>query len=357
MKTTVPDKIKAHIIMTDTGEKTFFMRWLPVLTLTLCTFVFNTSEFIPIGLLTDIGRDFGRTEAEMGWLVTTYAWVVALMSLPLMLLASKMECRRLMMSVLALFVASHVLSAVASNYWILLASRLGVACSHAIFWSVVEPACRRGCTEAQDLRRARPCGRGFVHRHDRGPAARTRARPLSGLAHDLPRHRACRGDCARLPLALFPSVHSRNAVALDKVPALLSRPALMGIYILTPLIMTGNFTVYSYIEPFLAQVTGMLPDRITWVLVAYGAVGILGSWIFSHFFDRRPIGFLQFSVFGIVASLFLMAPLGGGGTHDRAALHLLGACGDALQPGLPVGHHPCRSVGHGRCHERLFGHL
>ena len=43
----------------------------------------------------------------------------------------------------------------------------------------------------------------------------------------------------------FPSVHSRNAVALDKVPALLSRPALMGIYILTPLIMTGNFTVYS----------------------------------------------------------------------------------------------------------------
>ena len=52
MKTTVPDKIKAHIIMTDTGEKTFFMRWLPVLTLTLCTFVFNTSEFIPIGLLT-----------------------------------------------------------------------------------------------------------------------------------------------------------------------------------------------------------------------------------------------------------------------------------------------------------------
>lgn len=58
MKTTVPDKIKAHIIMTDTGEKTFFMRWLPVLTLTLCTFVFNTSEFIPIGLLTDIGRDY-----------------------------------------------------------------------------------------------------------------------------------------------------------------------------------------------------------------------------------------------------------------------------------------------------------
>lgn len=155
--------------MTDTGEKSLFMRWLPVLTLTLCTFVFNTSEFIPIGLLTDIGRDFGRTEAEMGWLVTTYAWVVAIMSLPLSSSLRK-ECRRLMMSVLALFVASHVLSAVASNYWILLASRLGVACSHAIFWSVVSPlavevAPRHKTSTALGLVVA-----GSSIAHDRGPA-------------------------------------------------------------------------------------------------------------------------------------------------------------------------------------------
>ena len=49
------EKQQCCIARRDTGEKTFFMRWLPVLTLTLCTFVFNTSEFIPIGLLTDIG--------------------------------------------------------------------------------------------------------------------------------------------------------------------------------------------------------------------------------------------------------------------------------------------------------------
>ena len=288
------------------------MRWLPVLTLTLCTFVFNTSEFIPIGLLTDIGRDFGRTEAEMGWLVTTYAWVVALMSLPLMLLASKMECRRLMMSVLALFVASHVLSAVASNYWILLASRLGVACSHAIFWSVVSPL----AVEVAPKHKTSAALGLVVAGSSIAMIAGLPLGRVLGLYLGWRMTFLAIGLVAAIALVclwrFFPSVHSRNAVALDKVPALLSRPALMGIYILTPLIMTGNFTVYSYIEPFLAQVTGMLPDRITWVLVAYGAVGILGSWIFSHFFDRRPIGFLQFSVFGIVASLFLMAPLGGG---------------------------------------------
>lgn len=38
--------------------------WLPVIVLMCCTFVFNTSEFIPIGLLSDIAADFGITEAR-----------------------------------------------------------------------------------------------------------------------------------------------------------------------------------------------------------------------------------------------------------------------------------------------------
>ena len=44
--------------------------WLPVIVLMCCTFVFNTSEFIPIGLLSDIAADFGITEARAGLLIT-----------------------------------------------------------------------------------------------------------------------------------------------------------------------------------------------------------------------------------------------------------------------------------------------
>ncbi len=292
--------------MSTPSLKAIFVTWLPVLTLTLCAFVFNTSEFIPIGLLTDIGRDFGTTEAQTGWLVTIYAWVVAILSLPLMLLAAKMECRRLMMLILALFVGSHCLSAVSTSYWMLLISRLGVACSHAIFWSVVSPLAVE-----------------VAPKHKRSTAlSMVVAGSSIAMIAGLPLGRVLGlylgwrvtflaiGLTAALALfclwRFFPSVESQQAVKLRQVPKLLTQPALLGIYILTPIIMTGNFTVYSYIEPFLAQVTGMVPNHITWVLVAYGAVGIVGSWVFSHFYDRHPLTFMKAAVVGMALSLLLM---------------------------------------------------
>ena len=62
-------------------------QWLPLVGLTLSAFIFNTSEFMPIGLLTDIAVDLHVTEARAGMLISVYAWVVALLSLPLMLLS------------------------------------------------------------------------------------------------------------------------------------------------------------------------------------------------------------------------------------------------------------------------------
>ena len=39
-------------------------QWLPLIGLACCAFVFNTSEFMPIGLLTDIAASFSLTEAQ-----------------------------------------------------------------------------------------------------------------------------------------------------------------------------------------------------------------------------------------------------------------------------------------------------
>ena len=121
------------------GRRSAVREWLPLLALTFSTFIFNTSEFIPIGLLSDIAADFAITESKAGLMITIYAWVVALTSLPLMILVSGVESKRLICGIVALFAVSHIISAMSTGYWMLMASRIGVACAHAIFWSIVTP--------------------------------------------------------------------------------------------------------------------------------------------------------------------------------------------------------------------------
>ena len=111
-------------------------QWLALAGLTCSAFVFNTSEFMPIGLLSSIAGGFGLTEAQAGMMTSIYAWAVMALSLPLMVFASRFEYKRLLLTVIALFTAGQFACAVAPTFELLVTARLLVACAHAIFWSI-----------------------------------------------------------------------------------------------------------------------------------------------------------------------------------------------------------------------------
>ena len=117
--------------------------WLPLIGMTISAFLVNTSEFMPIGLLTDISNEFHMTEAQAGVMITAYSWTVTLLSLPLMLLVCRIQPKKLLLGTLKCVCS---VSGVVSNFkcfTFLVLSRIGVACAHSIFWAIASPVAVR----------------------------------------------------------------------------------------------------------------------------------------------------------------------------------------------------------------------
>ena len=94
---------------------------------------------MPVGLLTDIGNTFSTSESQTGLIVSVYAWFVMIFSVPLMILGTRINFRKLFLIVLFVFFVGQVLTAVAVSYWMVMGARLVVATAHCIFWALGAP--------------------------------------------------------------------------------------------------------------------------------------------------------------------------------------------------------------------------
>ena len=281
---------------------------LPLVGMTISAFIFNTSEFMPIGLLTDIAGSFSISESKAGMLITVYSWIVMLLSLPLILLVSKIDFRKLFMGTIALFGICQIMSVLAPSYGVLMASRIGVACTHAIFWSIASPVAIILVNEEH---------RSFaLSMVVTGTSIATIAGlPLGRLVGQYMGWRVTFLIVGIIAFAVlvymafvFPKIASGEQFHVKDLPALLKNPVLICLYVQTILFVLGYYTVYSYIEPFMQQVAKLQNNVITIVLLIFGATGLLGSYLFSKLYDRHRFAFIGTVMATLLAWLLLLLP-------------------------------------------------
>ena len=283
-------------------------QWLPLVALVICVFIVNMSEFVPIGLLTDISADFSISESSAGMLISVYAWAVAILSLPIMLALRKMEFRRMLLMCIALFVVFQVMSGMSNSYWMLMVSRIGVAVAHSIFWSIATPlAVRIVPAHLQKLAISAVATGTSVAMIVGLPLGR-----VIGLALGWRMTFAVIAVVSVIALILlvfvFPRLENPGTFTLGKLPGLFRDKVLVGIYIMLAIYVTGYYTGYSYIEPFMYQVAGMSDIMVTVVLTVFGLAGIVGSILFTKFYDRTRFRFMTLSLLGAAVCLLLLRP-------------------------------------------------
>lgn len=285
-----------------------FKQWVSVCALAVGAFIFNTTEYIPIALLSDIGQSFGKPATEVGMMITVYAWIVALLSLPLMLMTKNIERRKLLLMLFALFALFHALSFFSWNFNILLASRIGIALTHAVFWSITASLAVRLAPTGKTNQALGLLSTGTVLAMVLGiPLGRVVGQYFGWQLSFL-----LIGVCAAgvmLVLAKnLPALPSQNTGSLSSLPSLFKRRNLMLLYAMTVLIITAHFTAYSYIEPFVLQVGGFKAEQVTIVLSLYGLAGFAASYLFGKWFAKSQRLFMLGAVAVILLSALLLLP-------------------------------------------------
>ena len=285
-----------------------FKQWVSVCALAVGAFIFNTTEYIPIALLSDIGQSFDKPATEVGMMITVYAWIVALLSLPLMLVTKNIERRKLLLMLFALFALFHALSFFSWNFNILLVSRIGIALTHAVFWSITASLAVRLAPAGKTNQALGLLSTGTVLAMVLGiPLGRVVGQYFGWQLSFL-----LIGVCAAgvmLVLAKnLPALPSQNTGSLSSLPSLFKRRNLMLLYTMTVLIITAHFTAYSYIEPFVLQVGGFKAEQVTIVLSLYGLAGFAASYLFGKWFAKSQRLFMLGAVAVILLSALLLLP-------------------------------------------------
>ena len=285
-----------------------FKQWVSVCALAVGAFIFNTTEYIPIALLSDIGQSFGKPATEVGMMITVYAWIVALLSLPLMLMTKNIERRKLLLMLFALFALFHALSFFSWNFNILLVSRIGIALTHAVFWSITASLAVRLAPTGKTNQALGLLSTGTVFAMVLGiPLGRVVGQYFGWQLSFL-----LIGVCAAgvmLVLAKnLPALLSQNTGSLSSLPSWFKRRNLMLLYAMTVLILTAHFTAYSYIEPFVLQVGGFKAEQVTIVLSLYGLAGFAASYLFGKWFAKSQRLFMLGAMAIILLSALLLLP-------------------------------------------------
>ncbi|MFC7736434.1 MFS transporter [Roseomonas sp. GCM10028921] len=250
-----------------------------VLAMTLCAAALIASEFMPVSLLTPVASDLGMTEGQAGQAISVSGIFAVLTSLFASAASGRLDRRTVLLAFTLLMVVSGSIVAFAPSYPVLMAGRalLGVAIGG--FWSMSTATVIR-LVPRDEVPKALAILNGG------NALAATVAAPLGSFLGAYIGWRGaffCVVPLAALALAwqlaTIPPLPAERRSGAGAAFGLLRRPQVATGMLAILLLFMGQFTLFTYLRPFLETVTRVDVPTLSLILLAVGVSGLIGTYL------------------------------------------------------------------------------
>lgn len=253
--------------------------WAAVISMTLGVFGLVTAEFLPVSLLTPMADDLRITEGMAGQAMSATAVMALITSLLTATVTRKVDRRYVLLGFSVLLIAANIMIAQAPNYAILLAGRVLLGVALGGFWTMSAAIIMRLVPEKNVPRALAILFSGVS-------AATVFAAPLGSYLGDVIGWRnvfmlaSLLGVLALVvQFATLPKMPPRGRATLRTLIEVINRPRMkFGLFSLV-LIITGHFALFTYVRPFLENVSGVTTAGVSGILLGFGVANFIGTYV------------------------------------------------------------------------------
>ncbi len=278
----VTERMNAQTFVFQAGSP----RWSAVFSLFMGVTALISAEFIPVSLLTPIARELAVSEGAAGQTVTAVGIFAVLSSLLLAPLTGGIDRRRVLLTLSALLVASYLLIGAAPNYAFMLAGRALLGVCVGGFWSLAS-AVTLQLVPTKDVPRALSIVYAGVS------VATIISLPVASWIGELIGWRnvfflgALMGTVGFIwQYRALPVLPARPGNGFREMFSLLGRKWVLAGIGGNILSFGGYHVFFTYLRPFLELDLARGTDDLSLILLVFGIVNVLGTFIAGAILGR-----------------------------------------------------------------------
>ncbi|OQM83669.1 MFS transporter [Rhodococcus sp. 66b] len=310
---------------------------LGLIALAMGGFGIGLTEFVIMGLLPEVSADFEVTESVAGYLISGYALSVAIGAILLTAAVTRFERKKVLLSLMVLFIIGNLMSALAPSYEVMMGGRIVAALCHGAFFGIgsvvaadmVAPNKRAGAIAMMfaGLTIANVLGVPFgtLLGQQLGWRSTFWAITVIGVI-------ALIGIAALVPTT---PASTTGGGLRGELGAFRNKQVWLSIAI-TILGYGGMFGAFTYIAFTLTEVTGFATSSVPWLLILFGSGLFVGNFLGAKAADRSLTKALVWILAILIVVLIVFAATAESKVMTVISLFFMGAFGFATVPGLQM---------------------